>query len=62
MKNGTNRAVLVRDLFSGDGPFSSIAEDYIAQLCTRCAVPTDDYMRFHANWYLCTTCWAHFNS
>jgi len=62
MKNGTNRAVLVRDLFSGDGPFEWLAEDYLAQRCSRCRIPTDDDVRFHDNGFLCPPCWALFHS
>ena len=58
MKSGTNRAVLVRDLFSGDGPFSSLAEDYVAQRCSHCGVPTDEDVRFHDRGLFCPPCWS----
>ena len=62
MKNGTNRAVLVRDLFSGDGPFSWLAEDYVAQRCSRCGTPTDDDVRFHDDGFFCPPCWSLYHS
>lgn len=58
MKNGTSRAVLVRDLFRGDGPFLTIAEDFVAQVCGFCQHPVDDDARFAGDGYWCSDCAA----
>lgn len=56
MKNGTSRAVLVRELFRGDGPFLTIAEDFLAQRCGFCQHPVDDEARFTGDGYWCSDC------
>jgi hypothetical protein len=56
MKNGTSRAVLVRDLFHGDGPFLTTAEDFLAQRCGFCRHPVDDDARFIGDDYWCSGC------
>ena len=58
MSNGTRPGVLVRELFSGDGPHIAIAEDFLANTCTGCgaAVPRDGV--HHDAGYLCPNCWA----
>jgi hypothetical protein len=58
MRNGTSQAILVRELFVGDGPHGRIAEDFVAQRCSRCGVPTADDVRFHDHGYLCSGCWT----
>lgn len=56
MKNGTSRAVLVRDLFRSDGPYSTIAEDFLAQRCGFCGHAVDDDARFTGDGYWCSSC------
>ena len=56
MKNGTSRAVLVHDLFRGDGPFESIADDFVAQLCGFCNGVVDDDARFTFDGFWCSAC------
>ena len=60
MKNGTSRAVLIRDLFRGDGPFVAIADDYVAQTCGFCQQVVDDDARFTGDGYWCSACAAAF--
>ena len=56
MKNGTSRAVLVRDLFRSDGPFLTIADDFLAQRCGFCGHAVDDDARFTVDGYWCSAC------
>ncbi|MGA9595949.1 MAG: hypothetical protein WBV06_07315 [Acidimicrobiia bacterium] len=56
MNNGTSSAVLVGDLFRGDGPFLSMAEDFVAMLCGFCGQPADAEARFTIDGYLCSDC------
>ena len=56
MKNGTSRAVLVRDLFRGDGPFRDIAEDFVAMECGLCRGSVDPDARFTVDGFLCSAC------
>jgi len=56
MKNGTSRAVLVRDLFRGDGPFVAIAEDFLTSRCGFCGHPVDNDARFTVDGYWCSEC------
>jgi hypothetical protein len=56
MKNGTSMAVLVGDLFRGDGPFSDIADDFVAQRCGFCDHPVDVDARFVGDGYWCSAC------
>lgn len=56
MKNGTSRAVLVRDLFRGDGPFLTIADDFLVQRCGFCHYPVDVDARFTAGGFWCSQC------
>lgn len=56
MKNGTSRAVLVRDLFHGEGPFTKIADDFLSYRCSVCRLPVDGDARFLRAGYLCPTC------
>ncbi len=56
MKNGTSRAVLVRDLFRGDGPFLSIADDFAEQRCGFCHQPADEDARFTSGGFWCSAC------
>jgi hypothetical protein len=56
MKNGTSRAVLVRDLFRSDGPYLTIAEDFLAQRCGFCGHTVDDDARFAGDGYWCSAC------
>ena len=56
MKNGTSRAILVRDLFRGDGPFLAIAEDFVEQVCGFCHSPVGDDARFTGDGFWCSAC------
>ncbi len=56
MKNGTSRAVLVRDLFRADGPFLNVAEDFLIQRCGFCHHPVDSDARFTADGFWCSEC------
>jgi hypothetical protein len=56
MKNGTSRAVLVSDLFRGDGPFLTIAEDFLSQRCGFCGHAVDDEARFTVDGFWCSSC------
>ncbi|MCP3996652.1 MAG: hypothetical protein GY722_16575 [bacterium] len=56
MKNGTSRAVLVGDLFRGDGPFLSIAEDFVELRCGFCGHSVDEDPRFTADGFWCSAC------
>jgi hypothetical protein len=56
MKNGSNRAVLVGELISHDGPFVDIAEDFVLGRCSRCADQTGDDVHFLSDGFLCGVC------
>jgi len=56
MKNGTSMAVLVGDLFRGDGPFLTTADDFVAQRCGLCNHPVDADARFIGDGYWCSSC------
>jgi hypothetical protein len=56
MNNGTSRAVLVSDLFRGDGPFIALAEDFVAMVCGLCGQPADAEARFTIDGFLCSAC------
>ena len=56
MKNGTSEAVLVTDLFSGDGPYDFVAEAFVTQTCSRCASPVGDEAQVSADGFLCVSC------
>lgn len=56
MNNGTSRAVLVADLFRGDGPFQDIAEDFLAMSCGLCRGTVDADARFTIDGFLCSAC------
>ncbi|MBT8213526.1 MAG: hypothetical protein KJN71_10315 [Acidimicrobiia bacterium] len=56
MKNGASNAVLVRDLFKGDGPYLDLAEDFVAQSCTLCGLTVDDDAQFGSTGLLCAPC------
>jgi len=58
MTNGTRPGLLVRDLFSGDGPYEAIAEDFVTSRCSGCAGPAGRDGIHHDAGYLCVTCWA----
>lgn len=56
MNNGISTAVLVTDLFRGDGPFSSIADDFVAMMCGFCGKPVDADARFTTDGFVCSAC------
>lgn len=47
----------MRELFSGDGPYARIAEDFVASICTVCGgrVDREDSENNDAG-YLCSPC------
>ncbi len=59
MKNGANAAILVTDLLNADGPAAALAEDFIADRCSRCSRKDLDDMRFSGTGYLCLRCGAN---
>lgn len=56
MKNGTSQAILVTDLFRGDGPHHRIADAYVAMRCSRCATPVSDDAHLSTGGFLCPRC------
>lgn len=56
MNNGTSTAVLVTDLFRGDGPFTGIADDFVAMMCGFCSQVVDADGRFTIDGFVCSTC------
>jgi hypothetical protein len=56
MKNGTSQAILVTDLFSGDGPHDFVAEAFLTQTCSRCAAPASEETQFAFDGFLCASC------
>ena len=56
MKSGTNRAVLVAELFAHDGPFVAVADDFVVGRCTRCREDVGDDAFFLEAGFLCGTC------
>ncbi len=60
MKTGTSQAILTTELFAGDGPYRSVADDFVAQRCSVCGGVADDEVRFFRDGYYCSSCWSHF--
>ena len=56
MKNGLGQAVLVTELLFADGPYSHVAEDFLADCCSRCRGYDLDDMRFDSGRFLCRDC------
>lgn len=56
MKNGTNRAVLVSELLTQDGPFVDVADDFIVGRCSRCGQDAGDDVYFMTDGFLCEPC------
>jgi hypothetical protein len=56
MKNGTSRAVLVAELLSADGPYVTIADDFVMGRCSRCAHEVDDDVVFVPDGFYCGEC------
>lgn len=56
MKSGTNRAVLVSELLSHDGPFVDVAEDFVLGRCGRCASDVDGDAFFLDVGFVCGAC------
>ncbi|MDX1690018.1 MAG: hypothetical protein R3290_03230 [Acidimicrobiia bacterium] len=55
--NGARPALLLRELFSGDGPYASIAEDFVASICSACGGRVDrEGAEHHDAGYLCSSC------
>jgi hypothetical protein len=58
MSNGTRPGVLVRELFSGDGPHVGVADDFLTSRCTTCSTLVERDGIYHDVGYLCTPCWS----
>lgn len=58
MSNGTRPGVLLSELFSGDGPFVAVAEDFLASICTACGRTVDRNGVHDGRGYYCSACWA----
>jgi hypothetical protein len=56
MKNGTSQAILVTDLFSGDGPYDFVAEAFLSQTCSRCLAPVTEESQFTVDGFFCVRC------
>ncbi len=56
MKNGTSQAILVTDLFSGEGPYDFVAEAFLTQTCSRCLAPVTEETQFTFDGFLCVPC------
>ncbi|HSF84552.1 MAG TPA: hypothetical protein VLG28_02680 [Acidimicrobiia bacterium] len=56
MKSGTNRAVLVGELLTLDGPYIVVADDFVAGRCSRCGEDAGDDAFFLDIGFLCGTC------
>lgn len=56
MKSGTNRAVLVSELLTHDGPFGDVAEDFVLGRCTRCRSDVDGDAFFLDIGFVCGAC------
>ncbi len=56
MKNGTSQAVLVGDLLRTEGPFLTIAEDFLADRCSACRGPAGDDVQFLVAGFICGEC------
>jgi hypothetical protein len=56
MNNGTSTAVLVTDLFRGDGPFTGIADDFVVMVCGFCGNRADSDARFTNDGFVCSAC------
>lgn len=59
MSNGYSNAVLVRELFAGDGPFVHIAETFVAARCAGCGSELDHDPRYGEWGGFCASCWPH---
>jgi hypothetical protein len=58
MSNGTRPGVLLTELLSGDGPFTAVAEDFVASICTSCGRTVDRHGVHDDRGYYCSACWA----
>jgi hypothetical protein len=58
MSNGTKPGVLLSELFSGDGPYVAVAEDFVAAVCAGCGRTVDRNGVHDGRGYYCSTCWA----
>jgi hypothetical protein len=56
MNNGSSSAVLVWDLFRGDGPFVDIADDFVVQRCSVCHLEVSRDAQFTRRGYWCPAC------
>ncbi len=56
MKSGSNRAVLVSELIMQDGPFESIADDFVVGRCSVCAADVGDDAFFIEAGFVCGDC------
>ena len=58
MSNGTRPAVLVTEMFSGDGPFARFADDFLASICSICDGRVDSQGRLTDDGAICSACFA----
>lgn len=55
---GYSNTILVTDLLAKDGPFTRVADDFVASRCTSCGIALAHDPR-HGEWgAYCTNCWA----
>jgi hypothetical protein len=58
MSNAARPGILVHELFSGDGPHTSLADDFLTNRCTSCSRVVGRDGIYHDIGHLCTPCWA----
>lgn len=56
MNNGTSQAVLVHELFVGDGPHQAIADAFVAHVCMACFVTVQEAPQFGDTGFYCGPC------
>ncbi len=57
--NGTRPAILIHELFSGDGPYGHVAEHFLASVCSHCGGGVErEGAHFRDDAYLCQPCGA----
>jgi hypothetical protein len=58
MSNGARPGVLLSELLSGDGPFITVAEEFLTNLCAGCGRTVDrDGVHYDEASY-CSPCWS----
>ena len=57
MRNGMGQAVLVSELLRTDGPYGTVADDFLSDRCSRCREWELEDMRFSVSGaFLCPRC------